>query len=103
MSPIGNLMYLTEDQLVLERCVETAGKEVCHDATATSWRKGRRPERGAYSPEWVEGEFSELRQQEVRSPSHSPGPLPISLRCSWPRRIGPLLRPRVAPMQLDRV
>ena len=66
MSPIGNLMYLTEDQLVLERRVEAAGKEVCHDATASSWRNGRRPERGPYSPEWVEGEFSELRQQEVR-------------------------------------
>jgi len=34
MSPIGNLMYLTEDQLVLERRVEAAGKEVCHDAIA---------------------------------------------------------------------
>jgi hypothetical protein len=65
MSPIGNLRYLTEDQLVLERRVEAAGKEVCHDATASSWRRGRRPERGPYSPEWVEGVFSELRPNGV--------------------------------------
>jgi hypothetical protein len=65
MSPIGNLRYLTEDQLVLERRVEAAGKEVCHDATASSWRRGRRPERGPYSPERVEGVFSELRPNGV--------------------------------------
>jgi hypothetical protein len=62
MSLLGNPRCLTEDQLVLERCVETAGKEVCHDATASSWRYGRRPERGPYSPEWVELDFSHSRR-----------------------------------------
>jgi hypothetical protein len=74
MSPTGNLRYLTEDQLVLERRVEAAGKEVCRDATASSWRHGMRPERGPYSPERVEGnspnsvnkKFGEFRTAPVR-------------------------------------
>ena len=73
MSPIGNLSYLTEAQFLLERRVETAGKEVCHDATASSWRHGRRPERGPYSAECVGGLFSEVRSSRVlRSPSYIP-------------------------------
>src|SRR5215218_1683598 len=47
--------------------------------------------------------FSGVRRRVVLGRRYSPGLLPISLRCSWPRRIGPLFRPRVAPMQLDRV
>jgi hypothetical protein len=71
MSPIGNLSYLREAQFLLERRVETAGKEVCHDATASSWRHGRRPERGPYSPECVEGFIFEVRLSP-REPSGSP-------------------------------
>src|SRR5215204_5223807 len=50
MSQTGNLRYLTEDQHMLERLVETADKEMCRDATASPRRHGRRPERGPYSP-----------------------------------------------------
>ena len=47
--------------------------------------------------------FTQRRRRPILGSRHSPCSLPVSLRCSWPRRIGPLLRPRVAPMQLDRV
>jgi hypothetical protein len=72
MSPIGNLRYLTEDHLVLERCVETGGKDMCHDATASSWRHGRRPERGPYSPECVEKLSDKSRMASSRSSGRGP-------------------------------
>jgi hypothetical protein len=66
MSPIGTLRYLTEAQFLLERRVETAGKEVCHDVTPSSRRHGRRPERGPYSAGCVELDFSHLDARKNR-------------------------------------
>src|ERR671913_697131 len=47
--------------------------------------------------------FCEVRLSHLQGGSHSPGPLPMSLRRSWLRGVGALLRPRVALMQLDGV
>jgi hypothetical protein len=67
MSPTGNLRYLSEDQPMLERLVETAGKEMYRDATALPRRHVRRPERGPYSPNVGEGTFSEVARRGVYS------------------------------------